>query len=102
MIEVIEHLDLNRLAALERVVFEFAQPKLVIVTTPNVEYNVRFDSLPSGKLRHQDHRFEWTRQEFQDWANKVAQKFSYQVSFQGIGDRDPEVGTPTQMAVFIN
>ena len=102
LIEVIEHLDLNRLAALERVVFEFAQPKLVIVTTPNVEYNVRFESLPSGKLRHRDHRFEWTRQEFQDWANKVAQRFSYQVSFQGIGDRDPEVGTPTQMATFIN
>ena len=100
LIEVIEHLDLNRLAALERVVFEFAKPKLAIVTTPNIEYNIKFESLPSGKLRHQDHRFEWTRQEFQDWANNIANRFDYQVSFQGIGDEDAEVGTPTQMATF--
>jgi hypothetical protein len=84
------------------VLFEFAQPKLVIVTTPNIEYNVRFASLPSGKLRHRDHRFEWTRQEFRDWANRVADKFQYRVEFQGIGDQDDEVGTPTQMAIFAN
>ena len=100
VIEVIEHLDCDRLATLERVLFEFAKPKLVIVTTPNIEYNVRFKSLPSGKLRHRDHRFEWTRQEFQIWANQVAERFSYQVKFQGIGDVDQEVGTPTQMAIF--
>ncbi|MEL6496620.1 MAG: 3' terminal RNA ribose 2'-O-methyltransferase Hen1 [Cyanobacteria bacterium J06623_7] len=99
-IEVIEHLDLNRLGTLARVLFEFAQPKLVIVTTPNSEYNVRFTSLPSDKLRHRDHRFEWTRQEFQNWANNVAEKFSYRVEFQGIGEEDTKVGTPTQMAVF--
>ena len=99
-IEVIEHLDLNRLAALERVLFEFAQPKLVIVTTPNIEYNVRFESLSSGKLRHRDHRFEWTRQEFQNWANSIAERFNYQVNFEGIGEEDAEVGTPTQMAIF--
>ncbi|VEP13582.1 Methyltransferase type 12 [Hyella patelloides LEGE 07179] len=100
VIEVIEHLDLNRLAALERVLFEFAQPKLVIVTTPNIEYNVRFASLASGKLRHRDHRFEWTRKEFQDWGNQVAERFNYEVVFKGIGDVDDEVGTPTQMAIF--
>lgn len=102
LIEVIEHLDLNRLAALERVVFEFARPKLVIVTTPNIEYNVLFESLPNNKLRHQDHRFEWTRQEFQIWGNDIVNRFDYQVSFQGIGGEDIEVGTPTQMAIFIN
>ena len=100
LIEVMEHLDLNRLAALERVVFEYAKLKLVIVTTPNIEYNVRFESLPTGKLRHRDHRFEWTRKEFQTWANDVAERFNYGVKFQGIGDVDPDVGTPTQMAVF--
>ncbi|MEM7760174.1 MAG: 3' terminal RNA ribose 2'-O-methyltransferase Hen1 [Cyanobacteria bacterium P01_A01_bin.40] len=100
VIEVIEHLNPNRLAAFERVLFEFTQPKLVIVTTPNIEYNVRFASLPHGKLRHRDHRFEWTRQEFQAWANNVADRFSYQVTFQGIGNEDPEVGTPTQMGIF--
>ncbi|MBE9047767.1 3' terminal RNA ribose 2'-O-methyltransferase Hen1 [Pleurocapsales cyanobacterium LEGE 10410] len=102
LIEVIEHLDRDRLTALEKVVFEFAQPRLLLVTTPNIEYNVRFESLPAGKLRHQDHRFEWTRQEFQDWGNKVADRFNYQVTFQGIGDQDLEVGTPTQMAIFTN
>lgn len=101
LIEVIEHLDINRLNALERVLFEFAQPKLIIITTPNIEYNVRFASLPSGKLRHKDHRFEWTRKEFQNWANQVAERFNYQVTFQGIGDEDNEVGTPTQMGIFI-
>jgi len=100
LLEVIEHLDLNRLSAFERVVFEFSQSKLVIVTTPNIEYNIRFESLASGKLRHQDHRFEWTRKEFQAWANKVAEQFDYHVNFQGIGDENEEVGTPTQMAVF--
>ena len=100
VIEVIEHLDLNRLAALERVVFEFAKPKLIIVTTPNIEYNVRFTSLSNDKLRHRDRRFEWTRKEFQDWADNVAYRFGYQVKFNGIGDEDEEVGTPTQMATF--
>ena len=100
--EVIEHLDRNRLTALARVVFEFARPKLIIVTTPNIEYNVLFESLPNSKLRHLDHRFEWTRQEFQAWADGVARRFDYQVTFQGIGDKDLEFGTPTQMAIFIS
>lgn len=102
LIEVIEHLDPNRLNTLVRVVFEFARPKLVIFTTPNIEYNVLFQSLPNDKLRHRDHRFEWTRQEFQNWANDVAQRFNYQATFQGIGEQDEQVGTPTQMAIFIN
>jgi 3' terminal RNA ribose 2'-O-methyltransferase Hen1 len=101
LIEVIEHLDLNRLASLERVLFEFARPKTAIVTTPNIEYNVRFESLPAGKLRHRDHRFEWTRSEFQTWANRVAERFGYTVEFGGIGTDDPEVGTPTQMGIFM-
>lgn len=99
-IEVIEHLDLNRLASLERVLFEFARPKIAIVTTPNIEYNVRFETLPTGKLRHRDHRFEWTRAEFQTWANRVAERFGYTVKFYPIGTEDPEVGAPTQMGVF--
>ncbi|MBE9201947.1 MULTISPECIES: 3' terminal RNA ribose 2'-O-methyltransferase Hen1 [unclassified Nodularia (in: cyanobacteria)] len=100
VIEVIEHLDLPRLGAFERVVFEFAQPKTVLVTTPNIEYNIKFENLPAGKLRHQDHRFEWTRSQFQNWANQVAAGFGYTVEFQPIGTEDPEVGSPTQMAVF--
>jgi 3' terminal RNA ribose 2'-O-methyltransferase Hen1 len=100
LVEVIEHLDPPRLASLERVLFACAKPKTVIVTTPNIEYNVRFPTLPTGKLRHGDHRFEWTRAEFAGWANGVAGRFGYTVALSPIGDIDPEVGSPTQMAVF--
>ncbi|MEV5509892.1 3' terminal RNA ribose 2'-O-methyltransferase Hen1 [Streptomyces orinoci] len=98
--EVIEHLDLPRLPALEYAVFGAARPRTVIVTTPNVEYNVRWESLPAGHVRHSDHRFEWTRQEFRDWAGEVAQRHGYAVEFTPVGPEDPEVGPPTQMAVF--
>lgn len=99
-IEVIEHLDPPRLSAFERVIFEFARPNTVILTTPNVEYNVKFESLPAGKLRHRDHRFEWTRAEFQGWAHEVCARHKYSVQFLPIGDEDAEHGPPTQMGVF--
>jgi 3' terminal RNA ribose 2'-O-methyltransferase Hen1 len=99
-IEVIEHIDPSRLPAFERVVFEFARPGIVVVTTPNVEYNVRFESLPEGRLRHRDHRFEWTREQFRQWANSVGDRFGYAVQFLPVGQDDPQVGPPTQMGVF--
>jgi 3' terminal RNA ribose 2'-O-methyltransferase Hen1 len=100
IVEVIEHLDPPRLSALERVVFEFARPKTVVVTTPNREYNVMWETLPTGQLRHSDHRFEWTRQEFQDWAKSVAGQHGYSVRFLPVGPEDDAVGSPTQMGVF--
>jgi 3' terminal RNA ribose 2'-O-methyltransferase Hen1 len=100
VVEVIEHQDPPRLAAFERVLFEFARPQSVVVTTPNAEYNVRFESLPAGKMRHKDHRFEWTRAEFQFWANAVAARFGYSARFLPVGPEDPIVGSPTQMAIF--
>jgi len=100
LIEVIEHLDLPKLSALERVVFECAKPKVVVVTTPNREYNAKFSSLPAGQFRHQDHRFEWTRAEFESWARTVANQRNYSVFFSPIGDVDEELGAPTQMGVF--
>lgn len=100
VVEVIEHLDEPRLAAFERVVFEFARPGTVVVTTPNIEYNVRFESLPAGQFRHKDHRFEWTRQQFREWANRVADRFGYAVRFLPVGPEDAEVGPATQMGVF--
>jgi len=100
VIEVIEHLDPPRLSAFERVLFEFAKPGAVVVTTPNVEYNFKFEGLPAGKLRHKDHRFEWTRSEFQNWATGAAERFGYSVRFAPIGPEDDVVGAPTQMAVF--
>jgi 3' terminal RNA ribose 2'-O-methyltransferase Hen1 len=100
VVEVIEHLDPPRLAAFERVLFEFARPKTVIVTTPNVEYNVKFETLPAGKMRHRDHRFEWSRLEFQAWANGIADRFGYVVRFVPVGPEDPIMGSPTQMGIF--
>ncbi|MEU5111109.1 3' terminal RNA ribose 2'-O-methyltransferase Hen1 [Streptomyces longwoodensis] len=98
--EVVEHLDLPRLPALEYAVFGHARPRTVVVTTPNVEYNVRWESLPAGHVRHGDHRFEWTRAEFRAWAGAVAERHGYDVEFRPVGPDDPEVGPPTQLAVF--
>jgi len=98
--EVIEHLDPARLAAFERVLFEFARPAMVVLTTPNAEYNARFETLPPSKLRHGDHRFEWTRAEFRSWADGVAQRSGYAVELLGAGVEDSVLGPPTQMAVF--
>jgi 3' terminal RNA ribose 2'-O-methyltransferase Hen1 len=100
VVEVIEHQDPPRLAAFERVLFEFARPQTVVVTTPNVEYNVKFETLPAGKMRHKDHRFEWTRAEFQSWVNAVAVRFGYSTRFLPIGPEDRIVGSPTQMSIF--
>lgn len=100
VVEVIEHLDPSRLEAFARVLFECARPGTVVLTTPNAEYNVCFQALPSGALRHKDHRFEWTRAEFQRWSDAVAARFGYGVRLAPIGSTDAEVGSPTQMAIF--
>lgn len=100
VMEVVEHLDPPRLAAFERVLFEYARPMTVILTTPNREYNSIWESLPKGALRHSDHRFEWTRAEFRDWACRLAEKFNYSVAFYAIGPEISSLGSPTQMGVF--
>jgi 3' terminal RNA ribose 2'-O-methyltransferase Hen1 len=100
LMEVIEHVEPNRLPALERAVFEFARPTHVVVTTPNSEYNVRFEGMPAGRLRHRDHRFEWTRTEFAVWTARVGDRFGYAARHLPVGPEDPEVGPPTQLAVL--
>jgi 3' terminal RNA ribose 2'-O-methyltransferase Hen1 len=100
LMEVIEHVDPPRLGALEHTVFGAARPGTVVVTTPNAEHNVRFAGLGPGAMRHPDHRFEWTRPQFRDWAAGVAGRRGYQVRFLPVGPDDPEVGPPTQLAVF--
>lgn len=100
VVEVIEHLDPQRIAAFERVLFEFAAPGTVIVTTPNREYNARYEWLAEGGMRHGDHRFEWSRDEFRAWTEHVCEAFGYTVERSEIGDADEEVGAPTQMGVF--
>lgn len=98
LMEVVEHVDLARLDALERVVFGAAKPGAVLVTTPNSEYNALYEGLVG--MRHPDHRFEWSRREFADWSDRVATTYGYAVERRGIGDLDDSLGTPTQLAIF--
>lgn len=100
IVEVIEHLDAPRLSAFERVLFEFARPRTTVLTTPNREFNVTWETLPAGQFRHADHRFEWTRAEFQQWAKGIAERFGYSVRFLPVGPEHSEFGPPTQMGVF--
>ena len=100
VVEVIEHLDLNRLPALEKSLFIYAKPQTIVLTTPNREYNVRYENLSAGKVRHSDHRFEWTRSEFEAWAERVARENNYTVAFFPVGEEEENIGAPSQMAVF--
>jgi hypothetical protein len=100
VVEVVEHLDPPRLSAFERVLFEFARPRTVLLTTPNREYNVMWETLGAGRLRHPDHRFEWTRQEFQAWVGGISRRFGYVARFVAVGLEDEKLGPPTQMAIF--
>ena len=100
VVEVIEHLDPNRLPALEKSLFTYAKPQTIVLTTPNREYNVRYENLSAGKVRHSDHRFEWTRSEFEAWAERVARENNYTVAFFPVGEEEKNIGAPSQMAVF--
>jgi 3' terminal RNA ribose 2'-O-methyltransferase Hen1 len=100
LVEAIEHLDDDRLAACERVVFEYARPRSIVVTTPNAEFNANWESLPAGEFRHRDHRFEWTRAQFAAWADPVAERHGYRVRYLPIGPEHADTGAPTQMAIF--
>lgn len=100
LVEVIEHIDQERLVALEQVVFAKAQPIKVILTTPNAEYNSQYEFLEENEFRHDDHRFEWSRAEFEQWTQHVGQTYNYRVEISSIGEEDTKVGAPSQMAVF--
>ncbi len=100
LMEVIEHVDPERLPSLESSVFEHARPSAVVVTTPNGEYNELYPSLAAGKFRHPDHRFEWTRDELGRWAAGICERHGYSVEFRPIGEVDEQLGSPTQMALF--
>jgi 3' terminal RNA ribose 2'-O-methyltransferase Hen1 len=100
VVEVIEHLDPPRLSAFADAVFAVARPTTIVLTTPNAEYNARYESLDPEDFRHADHRFEWSRAEFGTWARSIADQFGYEVSIAGIGEADAELGAPTQMGVF--
>jgi len=99
VVEVIEHLDLNRLDAFERILFGITQPNFAVLTTPNREYNEKYESL-TEEMRHGDHRFEWSRAEFGAWGRRIAEVYGYEVAFSEIGEADEKLGAPTQMGVF--
>lgn len=99
MIETIEHVLPQKLSQLERNLFEKMQPQQLIITTPNSEYNVLY-GLGPGEYRESDHKFEWSRQKFQQWARGIAARTCYRVTFSGIGDKDIDFGQPTQLAWF--
>ncbi len=100
LVEVVEHLEPPQLRTCERVVFEFARPATVVITTPNAEYNAHWPALLAGAFRHPDHRFEWRRAEFRAWAEEVGRRYGYAVRIAPIGPEDPDLGAPTQMAIF--
>lgn len=99
LVETIEHIDPRQLSMVERTVFRHYRPRIVLISTPNRDYNALFDR-PSKTLRHREHRFEWSRAKFSGWATGVANRNGYHVLFEGIGDPDPSFGSPTQMAEF--
>lgn len=100
VVEVIEHIEPMRIPAFERVVFEFSGFNTVILTTPNREYNENYEFLKNGGLRHDDHRFEWTRSEFKKWTEHICEKFGYSCEIGEIGEFDENYGAPTQIGVF--
>lgn len=100
LVEVIEHIDAARLSALELSLFADAHPRIVVVTTPNREYNALFEGMAEGAVRHPDHRFEWTRAEFESWGARVGATHGYAAAFRPIGPEDETHGAPSQMAVF--
>lgn len=100
LMEVVEHIDPDRLPSVESSIFGHARPSAVIVTTPNSEYNALYPSLAAGRFRHPDHRFEWARAEFVAWADGICERNGYSVEFRTVGDVDPGAGSPTQLALF--
>jgi hypothetical protein len=105
LIEVIEHLHQHDLYNLVEHVFGQIRPRLVIVTTPNADFNVLFSTMINGQFRHSDHKFEFTRKEFSSWSEQITRNFNYQVEYHGVGDaplyaQDRQIGPCTQIAIF--
>ena len=99
LVETIEHIAPERLSLVEHAVFIQGRPKMVLMTTPNQEYNVVHGMRP-GAMRHPDHRFEWGRPKFRRWATGLSQRTGYTVVFGDIGVADPFLGSSTQLAIF--
>ena len=99
LVETIEHIDPHRLSLLERAVFGDMSPKSVIITTPNSDCNALL-GVPGHRLRHRDHRFEWGQAKFRSWADGVARRNGYEVTFEAVAGAHSTHGGATQMALF--
>ncbi|NXI62786.1 HENMT methyltransferase, partial [Anseranas semipalmata] len=101
-IELIEHLEESELEKFPEVVFGFMAPTMVVISTPNSEFN---PLLPGVTVfRHPDHKFEWDRAQFQSWALDTAKRYDYTVEFTGVGSPPTgmeDVGFCTQIGVFV-
>ncbi|KAM9620969.1 small RNA 2'-O-methyltransferase isoform 3-T6 [Morphnus guianensis] len=101
-IELIEHLEESELKKFPEVVFGFMAPSIVVISTPNSEFNPLFPGVTL--FRHPDHKFEWNRVQFQSWALETARRYDYSVEFTGVGHPPTgmeNVGFCTQIGVFV-
>ncbi|MED5803035.1 3' terminal RNA ribose 2'-O-methyltransferase Hen1 [Gordonia sp. Z-3] len=98
LMEVIEHIEFDRLPTAMSSVFDEMAPRTVVITTPNHDHNEAYGL--AGQWRHPDHRFEFTRADFAQWCASVAEEYRYRVTIDGVGEPVEGLGAPTQCAVF--
>lgn len=99
LIETIEHIDPGRLSKVENALFKRLRPRIVVITTPNSEFNALL-GVPSHRMRHPDHRFEWDRAQFRRWCKRAAKAGQYSVKYQDVAGYHPELGGASQLASF--
>lgn len=103
-LELIEHLHPEDIGQFSHTVFGVIEPKLVILSTPNSDFNPLFPNWEEGTLRHWDHKFEWSREEFREWVSNVVGLYpQYDVEFNGVGfweDFEYSNGPASQFAIF--
>ncbi|XP_050674299.1 small RNA 2'-O-methyltransferase isoform X2 [Leptidea sinapis] len=104
-IEMIEHMLPHDLERFVHTVFGFIKPRIVILTTPNADFNVMFKALENNGLRRLDHFFEWSRSQFNDWCSNIVDRYpNYTVTCKGIGPGPPDtlrLGCCSQLALFV-
>ena len=97
--EVIEHIDAYRLNGIMDTIMNEYQPEVLLVTTPNKEYNQVY-AMERESFRHHDHRFEWTRAELAAQCEMWTKQAEYTFEIRGIGEYAEGFGQPTQLVIF--
>eukprot|EP00835_Amoeboradix_gromovi_P005344 NODE_493_length_7764_cov_0.561644.p3 type:complete len:231 gc:universal NODE_493_length_7764_cov_0.561644:7494-6802(-) len=93
-IEVIEHLQIDAVHGYSKLIFMTYQPKYVIISTPNYDFN---KMMGWDRFRNLDHKFEWTRKQFIDWCDSCC-KYGYSYNWDGCGLKNGVYAT--QFSVF--